>query len=361
MSDSMYAVILAGGKGERFWPLSTSTRPKQLLSLVGDKPLLAQAVERLDGLIPPEQVYVITNEDLVGASRQAAPQVPPRNVIGEPVGRDTAAAAALGATLVKARNPDASFCILTADHVMGDLDVYRATLRESLQLARQEDVLVTIGIPPDAPSAGYGYIEAVDVHGEYKGIRFLKANRFVEKPDVDTAKRYLDTGTFYWNSGMFIWSVQAVEKALRRHCPELAEMMDRLLPVVETQEFSEALSREYNPLRKISIDYALMEKADNILMVCGTFAWDDVGSWPALEHHVERTSEGNTVVGDCQVVDAAGNIVYSSDHLTALIGVRDLVVVQSDGVTLICPRDRAQDVKKLVEKLKTDGRYDRLL
>lgn len=361
MADAMYAVILAGGKGERFWPLSTSTRPKQLLSLVGDTPLLAQAVERLDGLIPPERVYVITNEDLVDASRNAVPQLPSQHIIGEPVGRDTAAAAALGAALVKAKDPEAAFCILTADHVMGDLDVYRATLKEGLQLAQQEDVLVTIGIEPTSPSTGYGYIEAVDAHAEHAGIRFLKANRFVEKPDADTAQQYLDTGTFYWNSGMFIWSVQALEKALRRHCPELADMMERLSPVVETPDFAAALAREYRDLHKISIDYALMEKADNILMVCGAFAWDDVGSWTALENHFERTDDGNTVVGDCQAVDATGNIVYSSDHLTALIGVRDLVVVQSEGVTLICPRDRAQDVKKLVEKLKASGCYDRML
>lgn len=362
MTDAtMYAVILAGGKGERFWPLSTSTRPKQLLSLVGDKPLLAEAVDRLEGLIPPDRVYVITNEDLVEASQRAVPNVPSKNIIGEPVGRDTAAAAALGAALVKAQDPNAAFCILTADQVIGDLDVYRRTLKESLLLAQQEDVLITIGIQPVSPSTGYGYVEATEPYGSRDGVEFLKASRFVEKPDIETATRYLESGTFFWNSGMFIWSVAALEKALRAHRPALAQMMDRLLPSVRTADFLIALAREYEQLEKISIDYALMEKADNILMVRGAFSWDDVGSWPALENHFPKNEDGNVSIGDCQSVESGGNIVYSKNHLTALIGVQDLVVVQADGVTLICPRDRAQDVKAMVQKLKNAGRYDALL
>ena len=361
MTESMYAVILAGGRGERFWPLSTQACPKQLLSLVGDKPLLRQAVDRLEGLIPPERVYVITNEDLVEASQQAAPQLPHENIIGEPMGRDTAAAAALGAVLVKARDPKASFCILTADHIIGDPDVYQATLRESLQLAQEEDVLITIGIPPTEPSTGYGYIEATDTRDERGGVEFLEANRFVEKPDRETAEKYVAAGTYFWNSGMFIWSVHALEQALRRHRPVLADMMERLLPWVKTPDFLIELAREYDALEKISIDYALMEKADNILMVRGTFAWDDVGSWPALENHFTPNEDGNITIGNCAALDADGNIVYSKDRLTALIGVQDLVVVQAKGVTLICPRARAQDVKKLVDKLRQNGSYDGLL
>lgn len=361
MANGMYAVILAGGRGERFWPLSRTHRPKQLLSLVGDTTLLAQAVDRLSGLIPPEHVYVITNADLVTATREAAPQLPEANIVGEPMGRDTAAAAALGGALVKARDPEASFCILTADHIIGDLVDYRATLRESLLLAQREDVLITIGITPHEPSTGYGYIEAGDEQAAREGVTFLKANRFVEKPDLETARRYVATGSFYWNSGMFIWSVQALEKALRTHRPALAELIDRLVPIVDTPQWEAALAREYDTLEKISIDYALMEKADNIWMVKGAFAWDDVGSWPALANHFERNADGNVAIGDCAAVDANGNIVYSKGRLTALIGVSDLVVVQADEVTLICPRDRAQEVKKMVEKLRQSGRHDQVL
>lgn len=361
MADVDYAVIMAGGKGERFWPLSTSRRPKQLLSLVGEETLLAQAVNRLTGLIPPERVFVITNADLVEASRAAAPTVPPENIIGEPVGRDTAAAIALGALLVQARDPDACFCVLTADHVIGDLDLYREVLRQSLHYARKENVLITIGMQPDTPSTGYGYIRSGSAVHEQSGISFLKAEQFVEKPDAATAQSYLDSGDYYWNSGMFIWSAQSLEKALRKHQPALGELMDRLRPVIGTDQFMEGLTEAYASISKISIDYALMEKADNIVMVRGTFAWDDVGSWPALARHFAADAANNVAIGSSAAHDSSGNIVYSKGRLTALVGVQDMIVVQTDGVTLICPRDRAQEVKKLVEQLKQSGNYDEVL
>ena len=361
MMPNGYAVILAGGRGERFWPLSTVQRPKQLLSLVGERSMLAQAVERLEGLIPPERVLVITSRDLVEATRAAAPECPPENIIGEPVGRDTAAAVALGAALIKARDPEAVFCVLTADHVIGDLEVFRSTLEAGLNLAQQRDVLITIGITPTAPSTGYGYIEVGDAVEPPGPVAFHQALRFVEKPDAATAQRYLDTGRFYWNSGMFIWSVRTVEAALRRHAPPLSELIDQLLPVVGGADFESALESAYGPLQRISVDYALMEKADNILMARGTFAWDDVGSWPALENHFAQDAAGNTLIGRCEALEAGSNLVYSEGRLTALIGVQDLVVVQAEGVTLICPRDRAQDVKKLVEQLKQKGDYTPLL
>lgn len=359
--DKAYAVILAGGKGERFWPLSTSKKPKQLLSLVGDKPLIAQAVDRLEGLIPADRVYVITNADLVDATREAAPQIPAAQIIGEPMGRDTAAAAALGCLLVKQREPDASFCILTADHVIGDLDLFRQTLRESLELALEQDVLITIGIQPAEPSTGFGYIEAGNPLKRSGRIDFLKAKRFVEKPDLDTARTYVESGSYFWNAGMFIWSVRALESAMQKHCPHLMEMYGRLAAHAGADDFMDAVRDEYEKLKKISIDYALMEKADNIVMARGVFTWDDVGAWPALENHFRKDAQGNVAVGDCQTVDASGNIVISGGRLTALIGVEDLVVVQADGVTLVCDKSRAQDVKKMVEQIKATGQYDRLI
>ncbi len=356
-----YAVILAGGKGERFWPLSTSGRPKQLLSLLGDRSLIGQAVDRIDSLIPPENVFVITSSELVEATRKAVPELPPENIIGEPMGRDTAAAVALGAVLVKSRNPDAAFCVMTADHIIGNLDLFRQTLDEGLSMAHGRDVLITIGIKPDSPSTGYGYIEAGEPVHSPGEIEFYKAEAFVEKPDLDTAKTYLDAGCFYWNSGMFIWSVQALEKALRRHASPLADMMDRLQPAIGKKQYFDLLRSEYESLEKISIDYALMEKADNIVMAKGVFPWDDVGSWPALENHFEADSAGNIIIGNAEHIDCTDNIVYSADRLTALVGVENVVVVQAEGVTLVCSKDRAHDIKKLVEQIRDTGRYDDLL
>jgi mannose-1-phosphate guanylyltransferase len=361
MTAQRYAVILAGGKGERFWPLSTARRPKQLLSLVGEKSLLEQAVERLKGLIPPERVFVITNADLVEASREAAPSVPPANIIGEPVGRDTAAAVALGAALVKARSHDGVFCVLTADHVIGDLPIFRGTLNAAMDIAAAEDVLITIGIQPNEPSTGYGYIECGDIHADRGGITFLKARRFVEKPDIERANAYLASGNFLWNSGMFIWSVQSLAAGLRRHRPQLAQLMDEVSRVASKSGFDATLAKAYDNLEKISIDYALMEKSENILVARGTFAWDDVGSWTALPNHFPADLQGNTTIGVSEAHDASGNIVFSKDRLTALVGVKDLVVVQADGVTLVCSRDRVQDIKKLVEQLRRTGRHTELL
>ncbi|MGD9872733.1 MAG: mannose-1-phosphate guanylyltransferase [Kiritimatiellia bacterium] len=360
--SNCYAVILAGGKGERFWPLSTSRVPKQFLSLVGDKPLLEQAIDRLEGLIDPANIYVITNADLIGPAQESAPILPKENIIGEPVGRDTAAAIALGAALIKKRDPAAAFAVLTADHVMGNLDVYRQTLADAFTLALEEDVLVTIGIKPTEPSTAYGYIEAVDEYRKTSaGTAFLEAVRFVEKPDAVTAAEYVSSGEFAWNSGMFIWSVKAIEKALRIHRPPLYKMMQDLAPVIGTPKFKDAFATAYNALEKISIDYAVMEKADNVIMAVGAFAWDDVGSWPALENHFPKDPDGNTVIGKMESVGAKNSIVFSRERLTALVGVENLIVVQAEGVTLICARDKAQDIKKLVQHLKDSGEYGSLL
>jgi mannose-1-phosphate guanylyltransferase len=354
--EHAHAVILAGGYGERFWPASTAARPKQLLSLLGDRTMLEMAVDRLEGLIPAERVIVLTSADLVDATRAAAPVLPEDNVIGEPMRRDTAAAVALATAVVKARDPLGVFCIVTADHVMGDLDRFRQTLAAGLELAETADVLITIGITPRHPATGYGYIEASDVFatiGADDGVEFRAVSRFVEKPDLETAQSYVASGRFWWNSGMFIWSVESVRAAFAAHRPELADFIDAMVPTVDTDTFARALAQGFEPLEKISVDYALMERATNIVMAVGTFAWDDVGSWPAVGSHLPNDEHGNAVLGEVEVLDASSNIVLSEGRLTALIGVEDLVVVHSEGVTLICAKDRAEDVKKMVTRLRS--------
>jgi len=352
---------MAGGKGERFWPLSTSKHPKQLLALVGDKPLIAQAVDRLEGLVPPENVYVVTNADLVDATREAAPLLPPENIVGDPVGRDTAAAVACGGALVKARDENGVIAVLTADQVMGDLDIFSATLKGGMNLAEQHDILVTIGIQPTYPATGFGYIESGEVFEHAEGVEFRKADRFVEKPDESTAAGYLQTGRFYWNSGMFIWSVKSLENAFGAHCPEMLKLMNELTEYAKSGRIVAGMDATYPALGKISVDYALMEKARNIIMACGTFSWDDVGAWPALESHFDQDVDGNTPIGRVESLDASNNIILSKDRLTAVIGVNDLIVVQAEGVTLVCPKDRAQDIKKMVVALREKGSYDELL
>ena len=361
MNTHYYAVILAGGRGERFWPLSTSKRPKQLLNLVGEGTLLAQAVDRLNGLIPPERVLVITNADLVEASCTAAPKLPRENIIGEPIGRDTAPAVALAAGLVKARDPESVFTILTADQVIGQVPVFQQTLRASMDIAARGQHLITMGIMATFPSTAYGYIERGSRAEEREGLTFCKAARFVEKPDLERATEYLSTGRYLWNSGMFIWSVKAIEAAFMMHRPELGKLVDEFATAARQGCLQAALARIYPSLEKISIDYAIMEKADNILVAEGKFSWDDVGSWTALENHFPKDAASNVVVGDSVSWDSSGNIVFSRDRVTALVGVRDLVVVQADGVTMVCHRSQAQNIKKLLEGIRQSGRHTELL
>lgn len=359
--EGVYCVIMAGGRGERFWPLSTPQTPKQVLSLFGGKPLIAMAADYAGDLAPPQRLLVITNRSLTAPIREALPLVPPENIIGEPVGRDTAAALALACAVVKARDPNGILCVLTADHIIHEPDLFRQALRDSCEYAKEHGVLMTIGIAPDGPSTAFGYIEAGDAVEHRGQTDLFKAERFVEKPDRKSAERYLQTGRYSWNSGMFVWSARAFEAALARHQPHLHGLAERISEVVDTDAFETCLDEEYALIEKISVDYAIMEKADNIVMARGTFSWDDVGAWSCMSNHFPADSSGNVVLGKCEQIDATDNIVVSNERLTALIGVRDLVVVQSGGATLVCARDRAQDVKMLVKQLREKGDPELLL
>jgi len=350
-----YAVIMAGGRGERFWPMSTAQRPKQLLDLVGDKPLIAESVERVKSVIPAERVFVITNQDLVEATCEALPDLPPENIIGEPMGRDTAAAVALGCAVVESKSPNAVFAVLTADHVMGDIPIFERTLEDAMAFAAREEVLITMGIKPTHPDTGFGYIRVAgerDVPGE---STFFDVKKFEEKPDLSRARSFVKSGKCYWNSGMFIWSAASVRNAFAKYCPPLTRMMDVVMPTIGTETFADVLRKEYENLSKISVDYALMEKADNIVMAVGEFKWDDVGSWPAIENHFEQDESDNTRIGTTELLNSTGNIVYSRDRLTACLGVENLIVVQAEGVTLVCAKEQAQNIKQLVKALHERG------
>ena len=358
---SMYAVIMAGGKGERFWPLSTSRRPKQLLALAGGKPLIQQSVDRLKGVVPPERIAIVTNESLVEPIREILGEGSPVSVLGEPMGRDTAAAVALGAAWVKRQDPNGVFCVMTADHIIGDLPVFRRTLGEGMRLCAEHDVLMTIGIEPSEPSSAYGYIEAGESWQQAGGIEFYRVRRFVEKPTPDVAREYVATGRYAWNSGMFMWSVASISKAFHQFVPQLAGFIDRWAGYATDAELQAALERDFPELEKISIDYAVMEKADNIVVCKGGFAWDDVGSWPALEAYLPADAAQNTLQGDVALHESTNNIVVSDGRLTALVGVHNLVVVQADGVTLVCDKEHSQNIKGLLAQLRGQPDRDNIL
>jgi mannose-1-phosphate guanylyltransferase len=352
-----YAVILAGGSGERFWPLSTKSRPKQFISLFGGRPLLSLAVERLHGLISPDRIYIITADRLVSDTVDAAWNIPRANIIGEPCKRDTAPAIAVACGLVQNRDPEGVVCILTADQLMSDVETFRLTLADSIKVAGGDDVIVTMGIQPTYPATGFGYIDAGEALETNTVTLFHKAGRFVEKPDAYTAARYVESGHFFWNAGMFIWRTSTMRKALSAHAPDLALLSEQVAEAESPEALDCTLRRIYPSLRSISVDYAVMEHADNIVMARGAFGWDDVGSWPSVAGHFSADLDGNVVIGSCEQMEAQNNIVISENRLTALIGVRGLVVVHSDNATLICPKERAEEVKKILRRIaaRPDG------
>jgi mannose-1-phosphate guanylyltransferase len=359
-----FVVILAGGKGERFWPLSRQSRPKQLLPIVGDTSMLAQTLARVGRVVPRENVLIITNAAQAAAVRRCCPGVPARNVIAEPVGRDSAAAVGLAAALVEQRAPQGVFAILAADHVIHDEAAFRRDLQEAFAAAAASPVMVTIGIVPNEPVTGYGYIKVDKKRTKApRAGRILPVERFVEKPDLKTAKAYLASGDYFWNAGMFVWSVPVVLQAFAAHAPALARGLHELRRQLGSgKSLAAVLKRVYPGLEKISVDYALLEHAKNVVVLPASFDWDDVGAWPAVARHRACDSAGNVQRGNAVVEQGSGNIVISEgSHLVTVLGADNLVVVHTADATLVCPRDRAQDIKALLKRLAADPAGSKVL
>ena len=370
-NENNYVVIMAGGRGERFWPVSREATPKQLLSLWGERSFLQQAVDRVLPLVPPKNIFVITNEVQAPQVRKQLPKVPKNNVIAEPIGRDTCAAVTLGAALVGARSTTGVMAMLPADHVIPDEKKFQQVLADSFDLASRGQVIVTIGIKPTEPATGYGYIHVGEALPPPHGFRpykttFFKAERFVEKPYYEKAKEYVESGQYRWNAGMFIWSFVTLTQGLEKHQPEMAEACQRWFKAAaKPEKLKRVLAKEYPDIKKISIDYALMEQAQNVVVADGSFEWDDVGSWTAIGRHLKSDSSGNCAVGDFIHVDAARNIVYDARTKNrtpiAIVGLRDSILVQTDDATLVAHKSQAQKVKELVQKLAADKKYKKLV
>ncbi|MCZ6673825.1 MAG: mannose-1-phosphate guanylyltransferase [Verrucomicrobia bacterium] len=361
--NNRFIIIMAGGRGERFWPKSRLARPKHLQPIVGDQTMLAQTVERVAALVPPQNLIVITNSLQRDIILQDMPQLSPDQVVGEPVGRDTAAAVGLATVLVQAKDPDATFAILPADHVIHDGESYRKVLDRAFTAAEEKQTLVTIGIKPTDPATGYGYIHAGQVSSEVNGAPVYEVKRFVEKPVLETAKAYLESGEYFWNAGMFIWKVSTIDKALQLHTPVLYEGLRKISHGLQAGESVESLMEEVYPsLEKISVDFAIMERASNVSMVESDFDWDDVGAWPAIERHYPKDAVGNVSKGTVLFEQSANNIVVTSKgHLTAVVGVEDLIIVHTADATLVCHKDKAQEIKAVVKRLGEKEEFKHLV
>lgn len=352
MAAKAYAIIIAGGNGERFWPVSTPERPKQFVDLFGGKPLIRHALDRLEGLIPPERTLVVTARRFVAQTRRALPSLPPGNIFAEPCRRDTAAAVAVAVGLVKRLGgPDAVGCILTADHVMEPAAKFRRALRDAIRVAAKTRNIVTMGIVPASPATGFGYIRRGEAVATGTKTVFHRVGRFVEKPDLGTAKKFLRSGEYFWNAGMFVWTARVMESAFAAHAPDIGSLIGK---VATAKDVSAALRRAYPPLRATSVDYAVMEHADNILVAESDFTWDDVGSWEAIPRHFPSDAQGNACLGDPLLVDTSDSIVVSDkDRVTAVLGLKDVVVVQTAKATLVCARSRVQELRRVVAQLES--------
>jgi mannose-1-phosphate guanylyltransferase len=335
MPSPLYVLILAGGSGERFWPLSRRTRPKQLLSLFSDETLLAGTLRRLDGLVAPENILILTNAEQEKGVREIAKEIPDSNIVAEPAKRDTAAAIALGVGWIAARAINATMVVLPADHLIQDIAGFQRTLRTAALAAQKTGELVTVGIKPTWACPGFGYIEVgtpLRMECESSGPSVANVVRFREKPSADLAEQFLVSGNFRWNAGMFIWTIPAILNAFERYTPPLAEFVNR----VRTGDFAALLRVAFPNLPKISIDYAVMEKAGRVLVVEADFDWDDVGSWTAVAKYFADAGTENRANTALRTIDSGNNIVYSTEKkLIALMGVHDLIVVETPDALLV--------------------------
>ncbi len=348
---SFYAVILAGGGGTRFWPLSRRHRPKQTLSLLGSDPMVRCTVDRLSPLFAPEDIYVITGRDHAGLVREQLPMLPPGNVVDEPEGRDTAAAVGLAAVLLRARDPEAVFAMLPADHHIGSRERFHGALTRAREAART-GALVTFGVKPRFPSTGYGYLK----RGAKDGAT-SKVERFTEKPSLETAKAFVASGDYFWNSGIFVWQAKTILEAIGKHLPGLGGNLREIAKAVGTDRFEKTFAEEYAKIDKVSIDFGVMEKSDYVLMVEADFDWDDVGSWGAAAARRAKDADGNTFEGRCVAVETKDSLMISDDpdHLVAGLGLEGWVVVHTREATLVCPKDRSEELKKLIGAIRDKG------
>ncbi len=346
-----YAVIMAGGIGSRFWPMSRRDNPKQFLNVFGDTTLIQNTVARLQGFIPPERCLVVTNERYVEKTREQLPAVPPENILAEPIGRNTAPCIAYGALHVLKNDPDATMVVLPADHVIRNVAQFHRVLKAAIEKAQEPNSLVTIGITPTHPETGYGYIQYDGEAGPEDELKPHKVRTFAEKPDQATAERFVDSGDFLWNSGMFIWRADTILDQMKQHLPDAYQAFARAQDAIGTPDEPELIRAAYQESPHISIDYGVMERAQSVYVVPASFGWSDVGDWRAVYEMSEKDEHGNVLRGNTIVHDSSRSLVHADDRLIVLVGIHDTIVVHTDDATLICKRENSQQVKNVVEYL----------
>jgi mannose-1-phosphate guanylyltransferase len=355
--SSYYALIMAGGGGTRLWPLSRRARPKQALTLVGERTMFEHAVDRIASLFQPEEIFVVTGEEHLESLLLQAPELPRANFLLEPVGQGTAPAIGLGAVHLRRRDPQAVMVVLTADHFIRDVERFRRVLTAAAQVA-EKGHLVTLGITPSFPSTGFGYIQQGEQLYEVDGFAVFRALRFTEKPSPETAFQMVESGLYTWNSGMFIWRVDRIMEEFARQMPDLYDVLMQIDAVLGTPAYEPTLRRLWPELVPQSIDYGVMEGARDVVVIPVDIGWSDVGNWSSMREILPADADGNVVVGEHVGLDTRNTIVFGGRRLIATIGLEDMIIVDTDDALLICPVDREQDVREMVRQLREMGRKD---
>ncbi|ADZ85497.1 mannose-1-phosphate guanylyltransferase/mannose-6-phosphate isomerase [Cellulosilyticum lentocellum] len=353
------AVIMAGGKGERFWPRSRRTLPKQFLSLTEDgKTMIQHTVERIKSLVSIQDVFIVTNKDYESLVKEQLSGLPAENILLEPAARNTAPCVGLAAAYIRKKYEDAVMLVLPSDHLIKFNGIFINTLKDAIQVAEEDTNMVTIGITPNYPETGYGYINFGDEKAGANNV--YQVERFVEKPNLQRAKEYLESGKYLWNSGMFVWKTSTILAQFEKYLPEMYQGLLKIEEAIGSSQEVEVLEKEFSDFKSESIDYGIMEKASNIYTLPGSFGWDDVGSWLALERFNRTNEDGNVVSGNVISINTKNAIVQGSDKLIATIGVENLIIVDTEDAMLICAKDSTQDVKKVIENLKICNRNEYL-
>jgi mannose-1-phosphate guanylyltransferase len=351
LDPHVWAVVMAGGSGSRFWPRSRQALPKQLLKIFGENTLIQETLNRLSPLIQAQNQLIITHELQADLIREQLPDWPAQNLIAEPMGRNTAACIALAARQLLARDPEALMLVLPADHLIEMNQAFQTHIHQALDFARSGPFLVTLGVEPDRPETGYGYLQ---VNASTEPL--LKVHQFVEKPDLERARQYLASGQYLWNSGMFIWRAATIWAELEHFCPEICSALSQVPLSPLAADFTPCLEQAYLSLPAISIDYAVLEKSEQVYTVRGQFGWSDIGSWESVYSLSQKTQEGNALTGEVFVKETRNSYVYSPHKFAAVIGVDNLIVVDTEDALLICHREHAQEVRAAVKYLEDQGR-----
>jgi mannose-1-phosphate guanylyltransferase len=359
---NVYVAIMAGGGGTRFWPWSRQERPKQVLPIVSHRSMIWETVDRLRPFIPPEKIFIVTARSQAEGLHREVPHIPPSNLLLEPVGRNTAPCLCLSALHIQKKNPQAVMIALPADHFIADCPGFLRTLRAAVEFAANQDFLITLGVRPTEPETGYGYIQKGQILGMAEGMPVFRAKAFREKPTLAKARAYLRKGDYFWNSGMFIWQAGVFLEAAKKFLPRLYGEMMPLQDSLGTPRERKALEKIYLQTQSMSVDYGIMEKADNVALIEAQFSWNDVGSWAALGKIWPKDDKGNALRGGARLgrekvlaIDSSGCLIHGEEKLITVIGLKDMIVVEAGNAFLVCPRERAQEVRSVLQELKDRG------